>query len=517
MQTGMRLFFCFLAIVFVRSLTAAVDDSNWRGGPSADWFVNWDKALAEARKTDKALFLLNTGSDWCGWCKRLKANVLDKTEFTEFARQNLVLVYLDSPHSNPLGKEQSAHNRQIVKSLPFGGGVPHVLVMNGQGEKLGAIGGGGLGLNEYLEKLQGILAEKGNKVDGNGARTLFNGGYEKMVEEIAARCAALPPVTTNEFKAVLTGIAVMDRKLRDNPDEAAFVPPETQIKVPYGKSVFFRVEYDFPEGYGARIWTRDGICDDGKNHSGYFGSNPSGLYNGKGTAYGFLRLLDRGKTCRVKELLLKTNTAPELDDYPYGWTIATVPVDVEFQEKPEVADAEGWDDAAAAPAVSKSVQKGWTEDFEAAKKQAAKEGKLILMDFSGSDWCGWCKKMDEEVFAKESFVREVSKKFVLVMIDSPRDKSILSSLAGRQNQGLKATYSVRGFPTVVIVDPEGKEVKRHSGYRSGGPNGYLKYLRELTRGVKWPKKAKLGDFCVEEIQPEVAKEQGGRMVTPLSD
>ena len=159
----------------------------------------------------------------------------------------------------------------------------------------------------------------------------------------------------------------------------------------------------------------------------------------------------------------------------------------------------------------------WFVNWDKALAEARKTDKALFLLNTGSDWCGWCKKMDEEVFAKESFVREVSKKFVLVMIDSPRDKSILSSLAGRQNQGLKATYSVRGFPTVVIVDPEGKEVKRHSGYRSGGPNGYLKYLRELTRGVKWPKKAKLGDFCVEEIQPEVAKEQGGRMVTPLSD
>ena len=170
-----------------------------------------------------------------------------------------------------------------------------------------------------------------------------------------------------------------------------------------------------------------------------------------------------------------------------GWTIATVPVNLDFKEKD--GDAVAPDEAADAPAVSKSVPKGWTEDFEAAKQQAAKEGKLILMDFSGSDWCGWCRKMDEEVFTKDRFVREASKKFVLVSVDSPRDKSILSALARKQNRELAVKYEVRGYPTVVIVDPDGKEVKRHSGYRSGGPNGYMKYLRELTHGVKWPKKA----------------------------
>ena len=84
----------------------------------------------------------------------------------------------------------------------------------------------------------------------------------------------------------------------------------------------------------------------------------------------------------------------------------------------------------AAQSVSKSVPKGWMEDFEAARRQAAKEGKLILMNFSGSDWCGWCKKMDSEVFSQERFVKEASKKYVLVMIDSPKDSSILSGWGG---------------------------------------------------------------------------------------
>jgi thioredoxin-related protein len=466
---------------------ADIDDSSWRYGPTEAWFVNWDKALAEAKKTGKALFLLNTGSDWCGWCKRLKADVLDKPEFAEFAEKNLVLVYLDSPSRNPLGKEQRAHNRLVTKSLPFGGGVPHVLVMNAKGEKLGSIGGGGMKVEPYLEKLRGILSERGEAVKGQNAQRLFTDGYEKTADAIAAARAALPPVTTNDFKAVLTGVAVVDGKRRNRHNEAVFMPPETKLEVPYGKTALFRVEYDFPEGYGARVWVRDSWPREERRNSYYFGSNPSGLYNGKGTAYGFLSLLDRGKTCNLASVKISTNTDPELDDYPHGWTIATVPVNLHFKEKEE---SSGSDEADNAPAVSKSVPNGWIEDFEEAKKQAAKEGKLILIDFSGSDWCGWCKKMDEEVFAQAKFVKEASKKFVLVMIDNPRDKSILSSLARRQNSELKEKFSVSGYPTVVIANPKGERVGGHSGYRRGGPKGYIKYLRELTRGVKWPSKAK---------------------------
>ena len=472
------------------AVAAGVDDSSWQPGPSREWFVNWDKALAKARKSGKALFLLNTGSDWCGWCKRLKADVLDTPEFAEFASKKLVLVYLDSPHRNPLGKEQRAHNRLITKSLPFGGGVPHVLVMNAKGEKLGAIGGGGMKAEPYLEKLRGILSERGEAVRGENAKLLFTDGYEKTAAAIAAARAALPPVTTNDFKVVLTGVAVVGKDRRyGKKDDVEFLPPDTKLEVPFGQTALFRVEYDFPEEkeYGARVWVRDEDFADGKRHSWSFGSNPSGLYNGKGVAYGFLSLLDRGKACTLTSVAIRTNTDPELDDHPHGWKIASVPVNLEFREKD--GDAGDADEAGDAPAVSKSVPKGWTEDFEAAKQQAAKEGKLILMDFSGSDWCGWCRKMDAEVFTKDRFVREASKKFVLVSVDSPRDKSILSALARKQNSALAEKYEVRGYPTVVIVDPDGKEVKRHSGYRAGGPNGYLKYLRELTRRAKWPQKA----------------------------
>ena len=490
MNKILKIALAVVAVAGTAPVVAGVDDSNWQTGPSQAWFVNWDKALAEARKSGKALFLLSTGSDWCGWCKRLKADVLDTPEFADFASQNLVLVYLDSPSRNPLGKEQRAHNRLITKSLPFGGGVPHVLVMNAKGEKLGAIGGGGMKAGPYLEKLRGILSERGEAVRGEKAKLLFTDGYEKMAAAIAAARAALPPVTTNDFKAVLTGVAVVGKDRRyGKKDNIEFLPPETKLEVPFGQTALFRVEYEFPKEkeYGARVWVRTEDFEDGKRHSWSFGSNPSSLYNGKGVAYGFLSLLDRGKACKLVSVAIRTNTDPELDDYPHGWTIATVPVNLDFKEKD--GDAANPEEAADAPAVSKSVPKGWTEDFEAAKQQAAKEGKLILMDFSGSDWCGWCKKMDEEVFTKDRFVREASKKFVLVSVDSPRDKSILSALARKQNSALAEKYEVRGYPTVVIVDPDGKEVKRHSGYRAGGPNGYLKYLRELTRRAKWPQKA----------------------------
>jgi len=115
--------------------------------------------------------------------------------------------------------------------------------------------------------------------------------------------------------------------------------------------------------------------------------------------------------------------------------------------------------------MSKSVPKGWIEDFESAKKQAAQEKKQIVMAFSGSDWCPWCVKMERDVYSKPEFIAGATNRFVLVMIDCPSDQSILSKLAAAQNRKLAREYGIRGFPSTLVVDAAGKEVKRFSGYR----------------------------------------------------
>ena len=142
--------------------------------------------------------------------------------------------------------------------------------------------------------------------------------------------------------------------------------------------------------------------------------------------------------------------------------------------------------AHATPTVSRSVPKGWLEDVAKARVKAANEGKFVFMAFSGSDWCGFCIRMDAEVFSQHAFVRQASKKYVLVMIDSPRDKSKLSALAASQNPDLVRQYSISGFPSMVITDPKGEVVRRTVGYNQGGPKAFLDKLDNLMSGIEWP-------------------------------
>jgi thioredoxin-related protein len=125
---------------------------------------------------------------------------------------------------------------------------------------------------------------------------------------------------------------------------------------------------------------------------------------------------------------------------------------------------------------------GWTSDFAAAKKEAASSKKDLLMDFTGSDWCGWCIKLDKEVFSKDTFKTGVKDKFVLVDVDFPKNKTKLSKDTIAQNAELEKQYNIQGYPTIMLCDADGKPFAA-TGYEEGGAESYVKHLEEL-RGNK---------------------------------
>jgi thioredoxin-related protein len=120
----------------------------------------------------------------------------------------------------------------------------------------------------------------------------------------------------------------------------------------------------------------------------------------------------------------------------------------------------------------------WTSDFAAAKKQATESKHDLLIDFTGSDWCGWCIKLKDEVFNHDAFKDGVKDRFVLVEIDFPRDKSKLSEEIQSQNKELGEAFAVQGYPTIVLADAEGRPYA-YTGYQPGGPEKYLEHLGEL--------------------------------------
>lgn len=121
----------------------------------------------------------------------------------------------------------------------------------------------------------------------------------------------------------------------------------------------------------------------------------------------------------------------------------------------------------------------WLTDFAKAQKTAAEKKLPILVDFSGSDWCGWCIKLDKEVFSQEDFKKFAKDNLVLFLADFPRRKQ-LPDAEGKQNEELAAKYQVEGFPTVLLLDASGK-VLAQTGYQSGGAAAYVKHIKQLLK------------------------------------
>ena len=122
----------------------------------------------------------------------------------------------------------------------------------------------------------------------------------------------------------------------------------------------------------------------------------------------------------------------------------------------------------------------WLTDLPKAEAQAKTENKIVLMDFTGSDWCGWCMKFKKEVLDTPEFQAYAAKNVVLVELDYP-NKIVQSDDLKRANAALKTQYDIHGYPTLVVLDQNGKEIGRQVGYAKGGPAAFIAKLEGFKK------------------------------------
>ncbi len=122
---------------------------------------------------------------------------------------------------------------------------------------------------------------------------------------------------------------------------------------------------------------------------------------------------------------------------------------------------------------------GWTDNYEKALADAKAQNKKVLIDFTGSDWCVWCKRLNKEVFSTEKFKDYAAKNLILVEADFPQMKKLPERVQA-QNERLQNQFKVQGYPTVFLLDPNGKKLME-LGYEEGGPDAFI---AKLDRAVK---------------------------------
>jgi thioredoxin-related protein len=268
------------------------------------WFTDHAKAVAESRKTGKPILADFTGSDWCGYCKKLDAEVFATDDFRKWAKENVVLLMVDFPKGKKLDPPIAKQNEELRVKFKVNG-YPTLVYMDAEGKELGRQVGYSPGT-----------------------------GPERWIE-----------AATQQMRS-------------------------------------------------------------------------GGAGEGDAKA-----------------------------------------------EEPEL----------------------WKTDFKAACEEAKKTKRPILVDFTGSDWCGWCIKLKEEVFDKPEFQEWARKNVVLLELDFPKQKEQSDDLK-KQNEELRAKYQVRGYPTILFLDAKGKVLGR-SGYKPGGPEAWIadanKQLKiKSMKGVK---------------------------------
>jgi protein disulfide-isomerase len=121
----------------------------------------------------------------------------------------------------------------------------------------------------------------------------------------------------------------------------------------------------------------------------------------------------------------------------------------------------------------------WLESVPRAMLVAAQKNRPLLLDFTGSDWCGWCIKLDKEVLSTDEFKAYAREKLVLVKLDFPKRRE-QPERTKQQNRTLMEKYGVEGFPTLIVVDAGGQKLGT-LGYVEGGPAAFLAKLKELVK------------------------------------
>lgn len=126
------------------------------------------------------------------------------------------------------------------------------------------------------------------------------------------------------------------------------------------------------------------------------------------------------------------------------------------------------------------VKPGWLTNYDRGQQEAKANNKLVLLDFTGSDWCGWCKLLDREIFSKSQFKEYATKNLVLIELDFPRMKSVPPATKA-QNERLFMQYRIQGLPTIIVLNGDGKVVAE-LGYMEGGPDAFIAVLEKLRKG-----------------------------------
>ena len=416
----------------------------------AEWMTDFDAAKARSAKEGKAVLIDFTGSDWCGYCIKLRRDVFDKDDFTNYAKDKFVLLEIDQPRKIKMAPEKLAANRKLAETYGVDG-YPTVLVVDSEGTLMG----GFCGYPGSADEVQDLLD---NAYDNY--KKLRNAGKDKKLEVL---------------RSIYDGL---DEDLQECADSLrrAIIAADPEDKAGLRKSMAAKEE-------------RRGILDElheaptpqrcleiiDAHLPGISAENRTGLL-----AMKELILLNTARS--VDDVIKARDTiAAALETEKDPKIIAAIRKNIEErykdpaetlrlirddeEEEEEEAEPEASQPTPAAQQEAPEQKLSWETNFEAAAQRAEREGKLLLVEFTGSDWCGACMQMHRSVLDKPEFADGIRPGFIPVCLDYPRKTEQAAELK-KQNNELARRYAIQGFPTLLVLTPAGELCGGFAGCRT---------------------------------------------------
>ena len=422
---------------------------------SLDWVTDFDAAKAQAAKEGKAVLVDFTGSDWCGFCIKLKKEVFDSPEFDAYAKDKFVCLEIDLPQGNKISAEQKKINEELSELYNVDG-FPSIFVMTPQGYVVGGFCGF-RALPEVQKALDTGLANAKAIADaekqGNDAKVdaMFK-VWKGLGDELAG--------SAQQLRSDLVKLDVNDRcglrTQKQAEEEIRDVQKQLQDCVQEAGSKGLKDAL-------ALLESKQGSLMEQNRHAAIqiktslmfmLCETQEDLNRMRDTLVAELKALDPAKYDAeqieqdIQRITQIAKDGQQALDYAKDSRES-------MDERAEAAKAAEREAAEEAKLQSEGATKlEWGTDLAAAKEQAAKENKPILLLFTGSDWCGACIALHKEVFDKVRFAAYARDKFIPVEIDCPHGNK-MSEEQKKANNDLAEKMHVEGFPSVLVLTPQG--------------------------------------------------------------
>jgi len=410
----------------------------------ANWLTNFQQASVQARKDDRLILAYFRGSDWCDFCKKLDREVLNTDLFIDWAEKNVVLMDVDFPSEKRQSPAQKKHN-EAMKDRYNVVKTPTFVFLDADGEPITRCGFDTAKLRDneakgqpkaFVEYLENVVKTRPQKRQIEVLTTLDQ-GLAAAKQHGLPLLALLTQGDSEQTSQIAQELLANQKLVRFVNTHMAFV-----------KLAWPKEDDNSLESLEFQAWT----------HRQKIPALPLQLVVWDPHQRKVTARIPNPDPIKIEPTLLRLRDSLPKIDYTGKWI----------------------------------------EDYRLAQAIAAQLNRDILMAFTSLDSSEWSQRLDKEIFQQEQFKDYARKNLVLLRIDFPKSSKQPEKLA-EQNRLLAEAHGIRGYPTVVFINPRGQKFGE-AKYMKGGPEVFIQALDQLRR-ADYDRRTILSDqFKPEDVQ-----------------